>query len=131
MQASLFEQLENEEQARKELLERQRVRKNSRLYYVHGNNCGYSQPYNPRAMKRALLEEIGDDWVGFIGLARDLDMHPNCKVRMFRKLVKWGYIEEAPLYFRNDADLFPELRLQKPEGYYYGFEHGYRRKQNG
>jgi len=131
MQASLFEQLEIEGQARKDLLDRQRARKESRLCYVHGSNCGYSQQYNPRLMKRVLLDEIGDEWVGFIGLARSLGMHPNCKVRMLRKLVKWGYLEETPLYFRKDAVLFPELRLQKPEGYYHGFEFGYRRKQNG
>ncbi len=134
MQASLFEQLEAEEQAKKqaekELLERRRVRKYCRLHYHHGSDCGYKQ-YNPRLMKRTLLEEIGDEWVGFIGLARELGMHPNCKLRMLRKLIQWGYLEETPLYFRNDADMFPDLRLQKPEKNYQGFEYGYRRIQNG
>jgi hypothetical protein len=133
-QASLFEQLEAEEQAKKqaekELLERQRVRKYSRLHYHHGSNCGYKQ-YNPRLMKQTLLKEIGDEWVGFIGLARELGMHPNCKNRMLHKLIQWGYIEETPLYFRNDAHMLPDLRLQKPEKNYQGFEHGYRRIQNG
>ena len=130
MQGYLFEQLEAEEKAKKDLLERQRVRKHCRLHYTHGRNCGYKNPYNPRLMKRTLLEEIGDQWVGFIGLALHLGMHPNCKNRMLRKLIKWGYIEETPLYFRNDTHLFPELRLVRPEKNYQGFEFGYRRKQN-
>ena len=127
MQPSLFDQLEAEKKASADLLERQKERKWCRLYYTHGRNCGYKNQYNPRLLKRMLLEEIGEEWVGFIGLARSSGMHPNGIGRMLGKLVKWGYLEETRLYFKREKSLFPSNRLERPIGYYDGFEFGYRR----
>jgi len=129
MQPSLFEQLEAENDAKKVLKTRQWKRQENRRYGKRHRRFPAYDPYNPRVLKQRLLELIGtESWVGFIGLASKVHMPAEDVDHMLDKLIKWGYLEEAPLYFRNDAHLFPEFRLEKPDmKNYRGFEFGYRR----
>ena len=129
MQPTLFDQLEAEAEAKKALKARQRKRRENRRYGKRHRRFPAYDPYNPKVLKQRLLEIIGlESWVGFIGLAGKVNMPAEDVDHMLRKLKRWGYLEEAPLYFRNDAHLFPELRLEKPDmKNYRGFEFGYRR----
>lgn len=128
MQPSLFEQIDAEKTAAQQKLVKQKQRKANRRYANHYKFSNH-EPYNPRLLKKRLLEVIGcDEWTGFIGLSGKVKMSPEAVDHMLNKLVRWGYLEETPLYFlrRNDSLLKPD-RTIKPIGYYNGFEFGYRR----
>lgn len=89
----------------------------------------YARPYDPRAMKRALMEQLrsaGDQYIPFGRLVDAVEEHGDCVLsgEMLNRLDIWGYIEKKPKYHCADP-MAPDV----PPVPYRGFEFQYRLKQ--
>jgi hypothetical protein len=98
-------------------------------YHTYDFVKEYGRPYDPRAMKRALLEQLraaGETYVPYSKLATSVEAHGDCVLsgEMLNRLDLWGYIEKKPKYHCADS-MAPDL----PPIPYRGFEFQYRLKQ--
>lgn len=127
-QPSLFDQIEAEAKAKQDFHLRQRQRRDNRWWAQWHPSTGYSR-YNPRLLKQLLLDAIGEEWIGFTDLCRITNMSPDAINHMLDRLMRWGFLEETSLYYhRENPGLIEVNRLERPVGYYWGFEFGYRLK---